>query len=181
MDNGVSESDSDTDLGSGGALLLPAMKDSLGATWDLAVGAGKDTNLYVVNRNSMGKFNSSSNKIYQELAGVLPGGLWSMPAFWSGRLYFGPVSQPILEFQFKQAKLATAASGEDHQHLRLSRSHSQYFLQQGLQPNRMGGREHESRGAVCLQRDNAGRALQQQSGCGRTRSLSVRVINSSLR
>ncbi len=109
MDNGVSESDSDTDLGSGGALLLPAMKDSLGATWDLAVGAGKDSNLYIVNRNSMGKFNSSSNKIYQELAGVLPGGLWSMPAFWSGRLYFGPVGQPILEFQFKQAKLTTAA------------------------------------------------------------------------
>ena len=108
MDNGVSESDSDTDLGSGGALLLPAMKDSTGATWDLAVGAGKDTNLYVVNRNSMGKFNASSNKIYQELAGVLPGGLWSMPAFWSGRLYFGPVGQPILEFQFKQAKLVTA-------------------------------------------------------------------------
>ncbi|MFY9791993.1 MAG: PQQ-binding-like beta-propeller repeat protein [Candidatus Sulfotelmatobacter sp.] len=109
MDNGVSESDSDTDLGSGGALLLPALKDSTGTTWNLAVGAGKDTNLYVVNRNSMGKFNTGSNKIYQELAGALPGGIWSMPAFWSGRLYFGPVSQPILEFQFKQAKLATAA------------------------------------------------------------------------
>ncbi|MGA9510521.1 MAG: PQQ-binding-like beta-propeller repeat protein [Candidatus Sulfotelmatobacter sp.] len=109
MHNGVSESDSDTDLGSGGALLLPAMKDSSGTTWDLAVGAGKDTNLYVVNRNSMGKFNANSNKIYQELAGALPGGLWSMPAFWSSRLYFGPVGQPILEFQFKQAKLATAA------------------------------------------------------------------------
>ena len=109
MDNGVSESDSDTDLGSGGDLLLPVMKDSAGATWDLAVGAGKDTNLYVVNRNSMGKFNAGSNNIYQELSGVLPGGIWSMPAFWSGRLYFGPVSQPILEFQFKQAKLASAA------------------------------------------------------------------------
>ncbi len=109
MHNGVSESDSDTDLGSGGALLLPAMKDSAGATRDLAVGAGKDTNLYVVNRNSMGKFNASSNSIYQELAGALPGGIWSMPAFWSGRLYFGPVGQPILEFQFKQARLAPAA------------------------------------------------------------------------
>jgi hypothetical protein len=109
MDNGVSESDSDTDLGSGGALLLPAMKDSSGTTWELAVGAGKDTNLYVVNRNSMGKFSAGSNNIYQELAGALPGGIWSMPAFWSGRLYFGPVSQPILEFQFKQAKLATTA------------------------------------------------------------------------
>jgi hypothetical protein len=109
MDNGVSESESDTDLGSGGALLLPAMKDSSGVTWDLAVGAGKDSNLYVVNRNSMGKFNASSNKIYQELQGVLPGGIWSMPAFFNGRLYFGPVGQPILEFEFKNAKLSSAA------------------------------------------------------------------------
>lgn len=105
MYNGVQESDSDTDLGSGGALLLPAMKDSSGTTWDLAAGAGKDSNLYVVNRNSMGKFNSSSNGNYQELSGALPGGIWSMPAFYDGRLYFGPVGQPILEFQFKDAKL----------------------------------------------------------------------------
>jgi hypothetical protein len=108
MDNGVQESENDTDLGSGGALLLPAMKDSSGTTWDLAAGAGKDSNLYVVNRNSMGKFSANGNKIYQELAGVLPGGIWSMPAFYDGRLYFGPVGQPILEFKFQSAKLLTA-------------------------------------------------------------------------
>jgi hypothetical protein len=105
MDNGVQESNGDVDLGSGGAILLPPMKDSSGNTWDLAVGAGKDSNLYVVNRNSMGKFNSSSNNMYQELAGALPGGIWSMPAFFNGRLYYGPVGQPILEFQFKNATL----------------------------------------------------------------------------
>jgi outer membrane protein assembly factor BamB len=55
----------------------------------------------------MGKFNPNSNKIYQELSGVLPGGIWSMPAFFDGRLYFGPVSEPILAFQFKQARLLT--------------------------------------------------------------------------
>jgi hypothetical protein len=108
MYNGVQESDSDTDLGSGGAVLLPAMKDSSGTTWNLAAGAGKDSNLYVVNRNTMGKFNSSSNDNYQELSGALPGGIWSMPAFANGRLYFGPVGQPILEFQFKDAKLLTS-------------------------------------------------------------------------
>jgi hypothetical protein len=108
MDNGVQESDSDTDLGSGGALLLPGMKDSSGTIWNLAVGAGKDSNLYVVNRASLGKFNAKSNNIYQELPGVLPGGIWSMPAFYNGRLYFGPVGQPLLEFQFKNAKLLPA-------------------------------------------------------------------------
>jgi hypothetical protein len=108
MDNGVQESDSDTDLGSGGAILLPPLKDASGNTWNLAAGAGKDSNLYVVDRTNMGKFNSSSNNIYQELSGALPGGIWSMPAYFGGRLYFGPVNQPILAFQFKSAKLETA-------------------------------------------------------------------------
>ena len=107
MDNGVQESNGDVDLGSGGALLLPPMKDSSGNTWNLAVGAGKDTNLYIVNRESMGKFNPKSNGNYQELSGALPGGIWSMPAYANGRLYYGPVGQPILEFEFKGAKLLT--------------------------------------------------------------------------
>ena len=105
MDNEAQENGSDTDLGSGGALLLPAMKDAQGTIWNLAVGAGKDSNLYVVNRNGMGGFNSGSNKIYQELSGALPGGIWSMPAYFDGRLYYGPVGQPILEFEFQGAKL----------------------------------------------------------------------------
>jgi hypothetical protein len=105
MDNGVEESDEDTDLGSGGALLLPNMTDALGNTWELAAGAGKDRNLYIVNRNSMGKFNSGSNNIYQELSGALPGGIWSSPAYFDGRLFFGPVGEPIYAFQFKNAML----------------------------------------------------------------------------
>jgi outer membrane protein assembly factor BamB len=107
MDNGVQESEGDTDLGSGGAILLSPMQDASGNTWQLAAGAGKDGNLYIVNRTSMGKFNSTSNKIYQEVAGALPGGIWSMPAFSNGKLYFGPVGQPLLAFQFKNAKLIT--------------------------------------------------------------------------
>jgi hypothetical protein len=109
MYNGQQESDEDVDLGSGGAILIPPLKDSSGTTWNLAAGAGKDSNLYVVNRNSMGKFNPNTNNNYQELSGVLPGGIWSMPAYYDGRLYFGPVGQPILAFQFKNAKLLTSS------------------------------------------------------------------------
>ncbi|MFZ0814257.1 MAG: PQQ-binding-like beta-propeller repeat protein [Candidatus Sulfotelmatobacter sp.] len=108
MDNGVEESDNDTDLGSGGAILFPAMTNASGTSFELAAGAGKDTNLYVVNRNSMGKFNANSNNMYQELAGALPGGIWSMPAYIGGRLFFGPVGQPIMEFEFTDAKLSSA-------------------------------------------------------------------------
>ncbi|MGA9545287.1 MAG: PQQ-binding-like beta-propeller repeat protein [Candidatus Sulfotelmatobacter sp.] len=108
MDNGVQESNGDTDLGSGGAILLPAMKDASGNSWKLAAGAGKDGNLYIVNRNNMGKFNSGSNKIYQVISAALPGGIWSSPAYSGNKLYFGPVGQPILAFQFKNAKLMAA-------------------------------------------------------------------------
>ncbi len=112
MYNGVSESDSDTDLGSGGAILLPNMKDASGTTWQLAAGAGKDGNLYVVNRESLGKFNSGRNNIYQELSGALPGGIWSMPAYFNGRIYFGPVGSALLGFQFTKAKLGTTAAAK---------------------------------------------------------------------
>ncbi len=108
MYNGVQESEHDGDLGSGGAIVLPNLKDSSGTTRQLAAGAGKDNNLYLVNRHSMGKFNPNRNNIYQELSGALPGGMWSMPAFYQGRLYFGPVGQPILAFRFQKARLLTA-------------------------------------------------------------------------
>jgi hypothetical protein len=106
-DNEASENGSDTDLGSGGTLLT-VQKDSTGKLWTLAVGAGKDGNLYVVDRTNMGKFSSASNNMYQELKGALPGGIWSMPAMMGDRLYYGPVGSPILAFQFKNAKLLTA-------------------------------------------------------------------------
>ncbi len=45
MDNTVAESERDEDLGSGGAMVLPPMKDAQGHVVHLAVGAGKDRNI----------------------------------------------------------------------------------------------------------------------------------------
>ncbi len=100
MSNTVSESNSDTDLGSGGAMLLPPLKDAKGTTRMLAVGAGKDTNIYVVDRTNMGKFSPSSNNIYQELTGAVHGGAWSSPAYFRDRVYFGGVNDSIRTFVF---------------------------------------------------------------------------------
>lgn len=104
MYNEAGENGSDIDLGSGGTLLLNE-NDATGTTWELAVGAGKDGNLYLVNRTNMGKFHPGSNEIYQELKNALPGGVWSMPAAFDGRVYYGPVGSPILAFGFSDAKL----------------------------------------------------------------------------
>ena len=47
----VSESNVDADLSSGGAMVLPDIQSG-GNTYHLAVGAGKDTNMYIVNRDN---------------------------------------------------------------------------------------------------------------------------------
>jgi hypothetical protein len=106
MDNESEENGSDADLGSGGTVLIN-QKDSTGKVWQLAVGAGKDTNLYVVNCANLGKFRSTANHIYQELPGALPRGVFSTPAAFSNNLFYGPVDSPILKFQFSNAKLIT--------------------------------------------------------------------------
>lgn len=112
MDNEASENGSDTDLGSGGAIVLPDLSDGAGHTLHLAVGAGKDNNLYLVNRDSMGKFSSSNSGIYQELAGALPGGVWAMPAYFNNTVYYGSVGSPIQAFTITNAKLSTSATAQ---------------------------------------------------------------------
>jgi len=112
MDNEASENGSDTDLGSGGAMVLPDLSDGAGHTMHLAVGAGKDSNLYVVNRDSMGKFSSNNNNVYQELAGKLPGGVWAMPAYFNNTVYYGSVGSPIQAFTITNAKLSSSATSQ---------------------------------------------------------------------
>jgi hypothetical protein len=108
--NEVSESAADLDLGSGGVLLLPDLTDSGGAVRHLMVGAGKDGNLYVVNRDSMGRFSASGNNIWQELSGVLAGGIWSTPAWFNGTLYYGPSDGSLLAFAASSARFPARAS-----------------------------------------------------------------------
>jgi hypothetical protein len=112
MDNEASENGSDTDLGSGGTIVLPDLTDGSGNTWHLAVGAGKDSNLYVVNRDSMGKFSANNSSIYQELAGALPGGVWSMPAYFNNTVYYGSVGSPMQAFTISNAKLSSSATAQ---------------------------------------------------------------------
>jgi hypothetical protein len=113
MYNTVQESDSDTDLGSGGAMILPDLTDNQGQVHHLAVGAGKDTNIYVVNRDNMGKFNPNNDSaIYQEIDGALPGGVWSMPAYFNNTVYYGSVNSPMKAFSISNAKLSTSPTSQ---------------------------------------------------------------------
>jgi hypothetical protein len=92
-------------------MLLPDRSDSNGGVHHLAVGAGKDSNLYVVNRDNMGKFDANSDAtIYQQLTGALPGGIWSNPAYFNNRVYFGPVDNALQAFDIDNAKLTPSSA-----------------------------------------------------------------------
>jgi hypothetical protein len=112
MDNTAAESNGDVDFGSGGPMLLPDQTDSTGVVRELAVGAGKDGHLYVVNRSDMGKFSMSNNAIWEDMPGALPGGIWATPAYFQGTVYYGSVGATLKAFGIQQAMLGTTPTSQ---------------------------------------------------------------------
>jgi hypothetical protein len=109
MHNSDAESNVDEDLGSGGVLLLPDLKDANGQVRHLGLGAGKDAHIYVFDRDNMGKYNPSNNSnLYQDLPGALAGGEFAMPAWFNGTVYFGAVGDVIRAFTLSNALLPPA-------------------------------------------------------------------------
>jgi hypothetical protein len=107
MYNTVTESENDLDLGSGGAMVLPEMRDSTGAKRQLVIGAGKDSHIYIADTTNMGKFNSQNNSnLYQEVYGALQEAVRGGPAYYNGQVYFGPRNKAIMAFRFHKARLA---------------------------------------------------------------------------
>ncbi len=115
MWNTVSESAADQDLGSGGPMLLPDLNDSSGTTRHLAVGAGKDGNIYVVDRDSMGKFipgSSNNSNAYQVLDHAVAGGVFAVPAYLDGTVYYGDVQGTLKAFPVGAALLSSPPSSQ---------------------------------------------------------------------
>jgi hypothetical protein len=106
------ESQKDFDFGSGGPLLLPDLVDGDGRTQHLAVGAGKEVNLYVLNRDNLGKFNTMGDQIYQELQGAIAGINFSAPAYFNGSLYYGSASDSLKAFPTQNASIPVTPSSQ---------------------------------------------------------------------
>jgi hypothetical protein len=109
------ESAEDLDLGSGGVVLLPDQTDANGHIFHLIVGAGKDKNIYLADRDNMGKFNFANmpvddSNIYQELPGAMSGLVYSSPAYFNGVLYYAADGDTLKAFPLTNAKLATTPS-----------------------------------------------------------------------
>jgi regulation of enolase protein 1 (concanavalin A-like superfamily) len=111
MWNEVSESNADLDFGSGSAMLLPDMTDATGTTRQIGFGAGKDGIIYLVRRDLMGKFNASTNNIWQQ---VDQGGqeVRSTPAYFNGRIYLSAKNVGIQAFTLTSAKLSASPTSQ---------------------------------------------------------------------
>ena len=111
--NTNAESDADVDLGSGGAMLLPDFTDASGGVRHLLVGAGKDHNIYVADRDNLGKFNAAGNTtLYQELVNALPNGAWSGPAYFNNTVFYGGQNDVLRAYTITAAKLSTAPTSQ---------------------------------------------------------------------
>ena len=116
MYNGPTESGQDLDLGSGGPLLLPDQTDASGKVHHLLVGAGKDKNIYLADRDNLGKFNPATdpmdNNIYQEIVGAMAGLVYSTPAYFNGVLYYSSDGDTLKAFPLMSAQMASTPSSE---------------------------------------------------------------------
>jgi PKD repeat protein len=122
--------DNDSDLGSGGVLLLPDESGSV-AHPHLAVCAGKEGTVYLVDRDNMGTFNAADDtQIVQSLPVAIGGGCFDTPAYFNNALYFvgagdvikaltvtdgsivsTPSSQGSTAFSFPGATVSVSANG----------------------------------------------------------------------
>jgi hypothetical protein len=82
----------DTDVASGGLVLLP----TLASNQQLLTQMGKEGKIYLIDRNNMGKYcvkdvpacNGNDPNIVEEIPGATAG-VWGSPAYWNGSVYWG--------------------------------------------------------------------------------------------
>jgi hypothetical protein len=111
----------DTDLGTNAAILLP---DQTGTYPHVMVGGDKNGTVYVVNRDNMGKYNSSGDQILQELPGAVGVHVgnagdcnntdndcnYGTAAYWNGNVYFSGVNDSVKAFAIANGQLSGPTS-----------------------------------------------------------------------
>jgi uncharacterized protein (TIGR03437 family) len=136
----------DTDLGSGGAVLLP---DTAGSSEHshLLISAGKEGRIYLLDRDQMGHFNADGDsQIVQSLEGAI-GPLYGSPAYFNNTVYFSASKDTLKAFSVSGGKLGTTP---------VSRS-SQVFYYPGAIPTISA--DGTSNGIVWLVEGSAGGTL----------------------
>jgi hypothetical protein len=103
----------DIDLASGGPLLLP---DQPGAHPHLMTSAGKAGKIYLVDRDNMGHYSTSSDNVVQEIPGALGSSTddnsFCVPSYWQNRVYFVGVSDFAKAFTVSGGLLSTTPESQ---------------------------------------------------------------------
>jgi len=100
------------DLASSGPILFP---DQTGAVPHLALACGKSGTLYLMNRDNLGKFHTTSDQVHQVLYNTigltaLPSGNYATPAYFQGQFYIQGVKDPLKQFTLSQSLLSAGPS-----------------------------------------------------------------------
>ncbi len=95
--NWASLTNTQTDLGAGGLLLLPDVGNT--NTPNLLVTAGKEGTLYLINRDAMGGFTFGSDAVVQSIPNAV-GSVYGAPAFWNNTLYYQGAGYQLSAFKF---------------------------------------------------------------------------------
>lgn len=85
----------DTDFGSGAATIL--VDQPAGPVTHLVIGGGKQGNLFLLDRDNMGKFSTSTNNVIQTVN--LGNSIFATPVFWQNSLYVAGVGA-LRQFAF---------------------------------------------------------------------------------
>jgi hypothetical protein len=94
---------SDDDLGSGGPLLLP---DQPGPHPHLLLAGGKSGDLYVLDRDHLGHFQSGNNAHALQVL-HFPGGIYAAPAYWNGHIYMLASNDFLCDFHLDRGRIST--------------------------------------------------------------------------
>lgn len=110
--NALTYNTTDLDIGSSGLTLLP--NQTSGPYPHLLIQGSKAGNLYLINRDNMGHYNSSNNnQIVQYIAGANKG-MWSSPAWWNNYVYIGAQANKMQAYSFNTSTglLSTTPSSQ---------------------------------------------------------------------
>jgi hypothetical protein len=105
----------DLDLGSGGTLLLP---DQSGPHPHLAISAGKNGTIYLVDRDNLGRYNpNNDSQIVQTLVNEFPNGSFitgnfKAPVYFNGSLYFSADGDHIKKFTMSNGLMSTTPTSQ---------------------------------------------------------------------
>jgi hypothetical protein len=79
----------------------------------LAITAGKGRELFVLNREHMGRFRMGSNRHAVQTV-RLEGGVFGSPSYWEGHIYVCAQNDVLRDFVIEDNRLALASQGEMH-------------------------------------------------------------------